>query len=79
MTWHGQFDDVEFLSGLFDLQPLPSTDSRFKDAAGDIWQHRYSNAPPSSNAAGKHRRVTTRNSRARIFSERAAASTATQL
>lgn len=38
-AWHGQLDDVEFLSRLFDLQQLPSTDSRFKDAAVDIWQH----------------------------------------
>lgn len=42
-AWHGQLDDVEFLSRLFDLQQLPSTDSRYKDAAGDIWQHRYNN------------------------------------
>lgn len=39
VAWYGQLDDVEFLSRLFDLQQLPSTDSRFKDAAGDIWQH----------------------------------------
>lgn len=43
VAWHGQLDDVEFLSRLFDLQQLPSTDSRFKDAAGDIWQHRFNN------------------------------------
>ncbi|OPA89705.1 hypothetical protein BFW86_14630 [Pseudomonas fluorescens] len=43
VAWHGQLNDVEFLSRLFDLQQLPSTDSRFKDAAGDIWQHRCNN------------------------------------
>ena len=43
VAWHGQLDDVEFLSRLFDLERLPSTDRRFKDAAGDIWQHRYNN------------------------------------
>lgn len=43
VAWYGQLDDVEFLSRLFDLQQLPSTDSRFKDAAGDIWQHRINN------------------------------------
>jgi len=43
VAWNGQLDDVEFLSRLFDLQQLPSTDSRYKDAAGDIWQHRYNN------------------------------------
>jgi hypothetical protein len=42
-AWHGRLDDVEFLSRLFDLQQLPSTDSRFKDAAGDIWQHCHNN------------------------------------
>lgn len=43
VAWYGQLDDVEFLSRLFDLQQFPSTDSRFKDAAGDIWQHRSNN------------------------------------
>jgi hypothetical protein len=43
VAWHGKLDDVEFLSRLYDLQQLPSTDSRFKDAAGDIWQHRHNN------------------------------------
>jgi hypothetical protein len=43
IAWCGQLDDVEFLSRLFDLQQFPSTDSRFKDAAGDIWQHRSNN------------------------------------
>lgn len=43
VAWHGRLDDVEFLSRLFDLQQLPSTDSRFKDAAGDIWQHCINN------------------------------------
>jgi AbiJ N-terminal domain 3/Abortive infection C-terminus len=43
LAWHGKLDDVEFLSRLYDLQQLPSTDSRFKDAAGDIWQHRHNN------------------------------------
>lgn len=43
VRWHGKLDDVEFLSRLVNLQQLPSTDSRFPDAAGDIWQHRYNN------------------------------------
>jgi hypothetical protein len=43
VAWNGQLDDVEFLSRLYDLQALPSHDSRFKDAAGDIWQHRFNN------------------------------------
>jgi len=43
VSWRGQLDDVEFLSRLYDLQKLPSHDSRFKDAAGDIWQHCINN------------------------------------
>jgi len=43
ISWQGKLDEVEFLNRLFDLQQLPSHDSRFKDAAGDIWQHRYNN------------------------------------
>lgn len=43
MAWSGTLDDVEFLSRLFDLQSLPSTDSRFDTAAGDIWQHTVNN------------------------------------
>ncbi len=43
VAWMGTLDDVEFLQRLWDLKALPSSDSRFKDAAGDIWQHRYNN------------------------------------
>jgi hypothetical protein len=43
VAWNGELDDVEFLSRLYDLQALPSHDNRFKDAAGDIWQHRFNN------------------------------------
>lgn len=43
VAWYGQLNDVEFLSRLYDLQQLPSHDSRFKDAARDIWQHRMNN------------------------------------
>jgi hypothetical protein len=41
--WMGTLEDVEFLQRLWDLEALPSTDPRFKDAAGDIWQHRWNN------------------------------------
>lgn len=41
--WMGSLEDVEFLQRLWDLEALPSTDSRFKDAAADIWQHRWNN------------------------------------
>ncbi len=41
--WSGALDEEEFLSRLYDLSKLPSTDHRFQDAAGDIWQHRTRN------------------------------------
>lgn len=39
----GTLEDVEFLQRLWDLEAMPSTDSRYKDASGDIWQHRWNN------------------------------------
>lgn len=41
--WYGSLDEVEFLSRLYDLETLPSFDSRFDNAAGDIWQHCINN------------------------------------
>jgi hypothetical protein len=43
VAWYGRLNDVEFLERLFDLKALPSLDSRFDTAAGDIWQHRINN------------------------------------
>jgi hypothetical protein len=43
MNWSGRLDKAAFLSRLYDLKRLPSSDSRFVDAAGDIWQHRVNN------------------------------------
>lgn len=43
VTWSGHLEEVEFLQRLYDLESLPSYDSRFNDAAGDIWQHRVNN------------------------------------
>jgi hypothetical protein len=43
INWSGRLEEPEFLARLFELQNMPSTDSRFKDAAGDIWQHRINN------------------------------------
>ncbi|WP_323810757.1 abortive infection family protein [Sphingobium baderi] len=43
IAWMGAISDVEFLERLWDLKAMPSTDARFEDAAGDIWQHRYNN------------------------------------
>jgi len=35
--------EIDFLSRLFDLERMESFDSRFSNAAGDIWQHRVNN------------------------------------
>jgi hypothetical protein len=43
VAWSGRWEDVEFLQRLYDLKTLPSADTRFKNAAGDIWQHRVNN------------------------------------
>ncbi|GJM33633.1 MAG: hypothetical protein DHS20C18_26340 [Saprospiraceae bacterium] len=41
--WSGRLEEVDFLSRMFDLENMPSYDSRFPNAAGDIWQHRVNN------------------------------------
>ena len=38
--WAGRFEEDEFLSRLYNLAELPSTDPRFRDCAADIRQHR---------------------------------------
>jgi hypothetical protein len=43
IAWWGRLDEVEFLNRLWDVEEMPSTDSRFPSAEGDIWQHRVSN------------------------------------
>lgn len=43
INWCGRLEEPAFLSRLFDLASIPSTDHRFRDAAGDIWQHRINN------------------------------------
>ena len=43
INWAGRLDEPAFLSRLFNLTELSSFDSRFKDASGDIWQHRINN------------------------------------
>jgi AbiJ N-terminal domain 3/Abortive infection C-terminus len=43
IAWHGRLEEVAFLERIWDLGNMPSTDGRFKDAAGDIWQHRVNN------------------------------------
>ncbi len=43
INWCGRLDEIDFLSRIFDLDSLPSTDGRFSSASGDIWQHRINN------------------------------------
>lgn len=43
MPFSGRMDEIEFLSRLYNLGEMPSNDSRFKNADGDIWQHRINN------------------------------------
>jgi hypothetical protein len=42
--FHGRMELVAFLKRVWDLSSMPSTDHRFKDAAGDIWQHMVNNS-----------------------------------
>lgn len=41
--FHGHLDLISFLKRIWDLSSMPSTDHRFADAEGDIWQHMVRN------------------------------------
>lgn len=41
--WSGRMNEDDFLARIFDLNSLKSTDSRYNNAAGDIYQHRVRN------------------------------------
>jgi hypothetical protein len=41
--FYGRLDLIDFLRRVWDLSSMRSTDSRFKDAEGDIWQHMVNN------------------------------------
>jgi len=43
VNWSGRLEEPDFLSRIFDLSKLPSYDSRFSNAWGDISQHRIYN------------------------------------
>jgi len=43
INWFGRLDEVEFLGRLYDLKHMRSSDRRFEDLEGDIWQHRINN------------------------------------
>lgn len=49
VSWTGRQGDGGFLARLYDLSQLPSSDSRYKDAAGDIYQHCVRNNDWDSN------------------------------
>lgn len=41
--YFGRLEEIDFLKRIYDLKKIPSNDSRFKDAEGDIWQHTVNN------------------------------------
>jgi hypothetical protein len=43
VPWSGRLPEDQFLARLYNLVSLPSTDHRFGDASGDVWQHRVRN------------------------------------
>jgi len=45
MQYHyfGRLEEIEFLKLLYDLDNMPSTNNRFKNATDDIWQHTVNN------------------------------------
>jgi tRNA A-37 threonylcarbamoyl transferase component Bud32 len=43
MCYHGRLDEIDFLSRIYDLHSMPSTDSRYRNAQGDIVQHTINN------------------------------------
>lgn len=43
ISWSGRLDEPDFLARLYDLQQIPSSDGRFSNAHGDIYQHRVNN------------------------------------
>lgn len=42
--FHGRLDLISFLKRVWPLKSMPSTDHRFRDAEGDIWQHTVNNS-----------------------------------
>jgi hypothetical protein len=42
-SWWGRLDEVSIVEALYDLDGLPSNDTRFPTARGDVLQHRVNN------------------------------------
>lgn len=49
INFSGRMSDLDFLYRLYDLKKLPSTDGRYEDAYGDIWQHTENNSDYQGN------------------------------
>ncbi len=43
VRWAGRLSEPDFLARIWNLTEMPSTDSRYSNAAGDIYQHRVNN------------------------------------
>lgn len=43
IEWSGKLEETDFLSRLYNLDEMESTDNRFSSAKKDIWQHRVNN------------------------------------
>ena len=43
LHWAGDLEEPDFLERIYPLKQLPSYDSRYDSAEGDIWQHRINN------------------------------------
>lgn len=43
ISLYGRLEEIKFLSRIWNLESMPSTDSRFSDALRDIWQHTVNN------------------------------------
>lgn len=41
--FYGRLNQVEFWERVYNLEKLPSTDSRYPNMKGDLWQHRINN------------------------------------
>lgn len=67
IRWSGAFNEVEFLSRLYELTALPSHDPRFKDAARDIWQHCINNEDWESDWVFKDKRFDLLNGQSERF------------
>ena len=42
-NYYGRLEEIDFLKRLYDLERMPSFDSRFVNAEQDIWQHTVNN------------------------------------